>query len=224
MPDDPDGPEVADPIRVFLVDDHRVVRGGVSAYLKMVDGIEAVGEAADGSEALARIARLESGDGLPDVVLMDLSSSRAKAVSLMMLVITRVMAMVAATIAAPTPVPAEMCASTDYSCLVLHLLLEAGQAGNEGPQASPASYTASFRFGSRASGPDPAVAGPRNAAPPHALSSHRLAAVPEFYKARPGVRTYNVVRSPGASRRAPGGHSGHNAGTGYPSPDCSELF
>ena len=75
MPDDPGAPgrpEVADPIRVFLVDDHRVVRGGVSAYLKMVDDIEVAGEAASGRESLARIAGLESGGGLPDVVLMDL--------------------------------------------------------------------------------------------------------------------------------------------------------
>ncbi len=75
MPDDPSvpgGPEVTGPIRVFLVDDHRVVRGGVSAYLELVDDIEVAGEAADGSEALSRIAGLESGGGLPDVVLMDL--------------------------------------------------------------------------------------------------------------------------------------------------------
>lgn len=72
MPGDPGGPEVAGPLRVFLVDDHRVVRGGLSAYLGMVDDIEVAGEAADGGEALARIAGLESGGGLPDVVLMDL--------------------------------------------------------------------------------------------------------------------------------------------------------
>ena len=75
MPGDPGlpgGPETAGPIRVFLVDDHRIVRGGVSAYLELVDDIEVAGEAAGGSEALARIAGLQSGDGLPDVVLMDL--------------------------------------------------------------------------------------------------------------------------------------------------------
>jgi DNA-binding NarL/FixJ family response regulator len=65
-------PGTGGPIRVFLVDDHRVVRGGVSAYLEMVNDIEVAGEAARGGEALARIAVLEAGDGLPDVVLMDL--------------------------------------------------------------------------------------------------------------------------------------------------------
>ncbi len=67
-----DGPGAPGPIRVFLVDDHRVVRGGVSAYLELVDDIEVAGEAARGGEALARMAGLEAGEGLPDVVLMDL--------------------------------------------------------------------------------------------------------------------------------------------------------
>jgi DNA-binding NarL/FixJ family response regulator len=64
--------KVAGPIRVFLVDDHRVVRSGVSAYLEQVEDIEVIGEAADGRQALDRIAQLEPGDNLPDVVLMDL--------------------------------------------------------------------------------------------------------------------------------------------------------
>jgi DNA-binding NarL/FixJ family response regulator len=65
--------EIAGPIRVFLVDDHRVVRSGVSAYLEQIDDIEVIGEASDGQQALDRIALLEPGDRLPDVVLMDLS-------------------------------------------------------------------------------------------------------------------------------------------------------
>lgn len=59
------------PISVFLVDDHRLVRAGVSAYLAVVDDIELVGEAADGHEALARLAA--RADRLPDVVLMDIT-------------------------------------------------------------------------------------------------------------------------------------------------------
>jgi DNA-binding NarL/FixJ family response regulator len=62
----------ASPVRVFVVDDHRVVRSGLSAYLDRIDDIEVVGEAADGQQALDRIAQLEPGDNLPDVVLMDL--------------------------------------------------------------------------------------------------------------------------------------------------------
>jgi DNA-binding NarL/FixJ family response regulator len=59
-------------IRVLLVDDHRVVRRGVRAYLDLIDDITVVGEAADGTEALHQIAALEPTDMQPDVVLMDL--------------------------------------------------------------------------------------------------------------------------------------------------------
>ncbi|MEU6560684.1 response regulator transcription factor [Nocardia nova] len=61
------------PITVFLVDDHRLVRAGVSAYLAVVDGIDVVGEAGDGREALARLAALDTADRLPDTVLMDIT-------------------------------------------------------------------------------------------------------------------------------------------------------
>jgi DNA-binding NarL/FixJ family response regulator len=61
-----------DVIRVFLVDDHRVVRRGAMAYLELVEDIVVVGEAQDGRQALDRIAQLTPGEDLPDVVLMDL--------------------------------------------------------------------------------------------------------------------------------------------------------
>jgi len=61
-----------EPIRVLLVDDHRVVRRGVMAYLDLVDDITVVGEAGDGHQALDRIAALSPADDQPDVVLMDL--------------------------------------------------------------------------------------------------------------------------------------------------------
>lgn len=74
MNDNASGEEMAPPasIRVFLVDDHNVVRRGMHAYLDMLDDIEIVGEAGDGRQALERIAALEQQDLLPDVVLMDL--------------------------------------------------------------------------------------------------------------------------------------------------------
>lgn len=55
-------------IRVLIADDHPVVRQGLRSFLSTVDGVEVVGEAADGDEA-ARLA-MELG---PDVVLMDLA-------------------------------------------------------------------------------------------------------------------------------------------------------
>jgi DNA-binding NarL/FixJ family response regulator len=60
------------PVRVFVVDDHTVVRRGLRAYLEMVDDMEVIGEAADGQEALDRIAALVAAGRPPDVVLMDL--------------------------------------------------------------------------------------------------------------------------------------------------------
>ncbi len=54
-------------IRVLLIDDHAVVREGLRAFLELQEGIEVVGEAADGAEGLAEAERLR-----PDVVLMDL--------------------------------------------------------------------------------------------------------------------------------------------------------
>jgi DNA-binding NarL/FixJ family response regulator len=59
-------------LTVFLVDDHAIVRSGVSAYLEMIDDITVAGEAGTGQQALDRIAALEPVSGLPDVVLMDL--------------------------------------------------------------------------------------------------------------------------------------------------------
>jgi len=54
-------------IRVVIVDDQHLVRAGFAAILSARDGIEVVGEAADGAEAVA-VAEATS----PDVVLMDL--------------------------------------------------------------------------------------------------------------------------------------------------------
>ena len=64
-----EGPES---VRVFLVDDHRVVRSGVCAYLDQIDDMDVVGEAGDGQQAVDRIAALEPTESLPDVVLMDM--------------------------------------------------------------------------------------------------------------------------------------------------------
>jgi len=55
------------PIRVLVVDDHLVVRKGIRALLATEPGIEVVGEARDGAEAVVEATRLQ-----PDVILMDL--------------------------------------------------------------------------------------------------------------------------------------------------------
>jgi DNA-binding NarL/FixJ family response regulator len=58
-------------IRVLLADDQRVVREGLGTLLGLLDGIELVGTAADGEEAIALAAQHD-----PDVVLMDLRMPR----------------------------------------------------------------------------------------------------------------------------------------------------
>lgn len=54
-------------IRVIIVDDHTVVRSGLGAVLDISEGMELVGEAGDGEEAIKICESLQ-----PDVILMDL--------------------------------------------------------------------------------------------------------------------------------------------------------
>jgi DNA-binding NarL/FixJ family response regulator len=55
-------------ISVLLVDDHPLVRAGLVGLIAAAPGLEVVGEAADGAQAIARARELA-----PDVVLMDVS-------------------------------------------------------------------------------------------------------------------------------------------------------
>jgi len=55
------------PIRVLIVDDHAVVRGGLSKFLQMHKDLDLVGEAENGTEAVRLTRQLQ-----PNVVLMDL--------------------------------------------------------------------------------------------------------------------------------------------------------
>ncbi len=56
-----------DPIRVMIVDDHKVVRSGLSAFLMAYDDLQLVAEADSGEKAIALCRQHE-----PDVILMDL--------------------------------------------------------------------------------------------------------------------------------------------------------
>src|SRR6202166_5254469 len=56
-----------EPIRLFIVDDHSVVREVLRAFLRLQEGIEVVGEAASAEDAVS-VAATSS----PDVVLLDL--------------------------------------------------------------------------------------------------------------------------------------------------------
>ena len=54
-------------IRVLLVDDHTLLRDGLSALLELAPDIEVIGEAGNGRQALEKVRELS-----PDVVLMDI--------------------------------------------------------------------------------------------------------------------------------------------------------
>lgn len=55
-------------ITVLLADDHHIVRNGIRALIEGLEGIEVVGEASDGLEALEKVKALS-----PDVLLVDIS-------------------------------------------------------------------------------------------------------------------------------------------------------
>ncbi len=55
-------------IRILLVDDHTLMRAGIRALLEKQNDMKVAGEAADGQEALQKVAKLR-----PDVVLMDIA-------------------------------------------------------------------------------------------------------------------------------------------------------
>ena len=64
-----------EPIRILVVEDHHVVRQGLVALLNVADGLEIVGEAADGVEAIAEYRRHQ-----PDIALIDLRLPRLSGV------------------------------------------------------------------------------------------------------------------------------------------------
>lgn len=55
------------PIRIFLADDHGLLRLGLATLIDFHDDLEIVGDAENGEEAVKRVCRLK-----PDVVVMDL--------------------------------------------------------------------------------------------------------------------------------------------------------
>jgi DNA-binding NarL/FixJ family response regulator len=60
-------PVTEEPIRVVVVDDHQIVRDGLVALLGALDGVDVVGTAADGKDAVHVVA-----ESSPDVVIMDI--------------------------------------------------------------------------------------------------------------------------------------------------------
>jgi len=58
-------------IRILIADDHAILRNGLVSLMEVTPGIQVVGQACDGDEAVSRALSLK-----PDVILMDLSMPR----------------------------------------------------------------------------------------------------------------------------------------------------
>ena len=56
------------PIRVLIVDDHALVRGGIRALVEKIEGMQVIGEAGTGNEALELVKQLK-----PNLMLLDLT-------------------------------------------------------------------------------------------------------------------------------------------------------
>lgn len=56
------------PIRVLIVDDHALVRGGIRALVEKIEGMKVIGEAGTGTEALELVKQLK-----PNLMLLDLT-------------------------------------------------------------------------------------------------------------------------------------------------------
>ena len=71
-------------IRVLIVDDSALIRHAVTKYLNEYEGIEVVGTARDGEDALKRIPKLQ-----PDVVVLDVEMPRMDGLTALRIIITQ---------------------------------------------------------------------------------------------------------------------------------------
>jgi two-component system, NarL family, nitrate/nitrite response regulator NarL len=72
------------PIRVFIADAHPIVLEGLKGFLNQQPGLQVVGEACDGLEAVEKIAQTS-----PDVILLDLKMPRVDGLTILRSVQTR---------------------------------------------------------------------------------------------------------------------------------------
>jgi DNA-binding NarL/FixJ family response regulator len=65
------------PIRIFIVDDHQIVRDGLRLILRDQEGFEVVGDACDGKEALKKVFEID-----PDIITTDIEMPGIDGISL----------------------------------------------------------------------------------------------------------------------------------------------
>ncbi len=70
--------ERSGPVRIFIVDDHVAIRIGLTSMLRAQSGLEVLGTAASGRDALASFE-----SGVPDVVLVDLRMADMDGITLL---------------------------------------------------------------------------------------------------------------------------------------------
>lgn len=129
LPDD----ELPRVISVLVVDDHEVVRRGISAYFELLDDIEVLDEAVDGRDALDKLAELAVRGSRPDVVLMDLVMPRMDGIETI------------AEIRARYPAIAVVMMTSFGETRRVHAALEAGAVGYLLKDAGPSEVAAAVR-------------------------------------------------------------------------------
>ena len=67
-----------DTIRIFVVDDHQVVREGLRRMLELEEDIEMVGEAAEAKEVFSQVELLS-----PEIILMDIKMPKMTGIELL---------------------------------------------------------------------------------------------------------------------------------------------
>jgi DNA-binding NarL/FixJ family response regulator len=124
-------------LKVLVVDDHAVVRRGVTSYFDMLDDLELVGEAADGRAALEKLSALSAYHSLPDVVLMDLIMPRMDGIA------------ATAEIRSRYPEVAVVVMTSFGETQRVHAALEAGATGYLLKDAGPGEVAAAVRAAAR---------------------------------------------------------------------------
>jgi DNA-binding NarL/FixJ family response regulator len=129
-------------IKVVIADDHAVVRSGLQSLLDTADGIDVVGAATDGAEAVELVAAIE-----PDVVLMDLSMPGLDGVA------------ATAAICEANPSVAVVVLTSFSEPSRIHAALEAGAIGYQLKDAAPDDLIAAVRAAAAGGAPlDPRAA------------------------------------------------------------------